>query len=61
MQDDYIMPFYFVQRDSIMTDAQVVDILGALITAAKLSMPIMVALGAIGLALIVCGACMTKK
>jgi len=44
-----------------MTDDQVVDILGALITAAKVSLPIMVALGSIGLALIVCGTCCIKR
>lgn len=61
MQNDYIMPFYFIKRDSVMSDDQVVEILGDLITAAKLCMPIMVGLGALGLMLIICGGCMVKK
>ena len=61
MADDFILPFVFVQRDSIMTDDQVSQILGALITASKLRAPILITLCAIGFLMPIVGGCMFKK
>ena len=61
MQDDFVIPFVFVKRDSIMTDEQVQTILGDLITAGALKIPVLVVLVIISLILLISGACCWKK
>lgn len=58
---DTIFPFVFVKRDSIMTNDQVMDILGDLVTAAKIRAPILVSLILFGLLLVVAGSCILKR
>ena len=60
-QDDIIIPFAFVQRDSIMTNDQVSQILGQLIDANKTKLPILFAFIGLGLIITICGACRFKK
>ena len=61
MQGDYIIPFVFVKRDSLMSEDQVSDILGDLITAGKVKIPILCVLAIAGALLTVCGACCCRK
>ena len=44
-----------------MTDEQVADILGDLITAAKIRIPMLVTFAIVGVMLLVCGGCLCKK
>lgn len=60
-EDDLIIPFVFVKRDSLMTDAQVSAILGDLYTASAVKLPILIGLITIGLLFAICGACCFKR
>ena len=61
MQDDFIIPFVFVKRDSIMTNDQVSQILGDLITAGSFRMPILITLITLGVIFSIGGACCFRK
>lgn len=61
MKGDYVIPFVFVKRDSVMTDDQVQNILGDLITAGNIKVPVLLTSAFLGVALCVVGACVCKK
>lgn len=42
LKTSYVLPFTFVQRMSVMTDEQVKDVLGPIITAGQLKTPLLI-------------------
>jgi hypothetical protein len=61
LDQGFIVPFVFVQRDSIMTDAQVSEILADLITAAQIRIPLLVVFVVLGIFLVAVGGCLIKR
>ena len=58
---DPLIPFVFVQRDSVMTDDQVGNILEALVLANKLRIPVLIGLVTLGTVLLVVAGCCFKR
>lgn len=58
---DLIMPFVFVKRDSVMTDDQVRAILGDLISAASVKIPLLCVFIILGVLLATLSCCCLKK
>ena len=61
LKEDYVMPFVFVKRDSIMTKDQVHDILGSLITSQKIMIPMQVVGIVLTVLMVICSALLCRK
>lgn len=61
LEEGYVFPFVFVRRDSIMSDDEVSQILGTLITAAELRIPLLVTFLVLGFVLALVGCCLVKR
>lgn len=61
LKQNYVMPFVFVKRDSIMTQDQVKNILGDLISANKVKTPLLVTFIALAVLMVICSAFLCRK
>lgn len=57
----YVVPFLFVQRDAIMTNEQVSDILGQLILLSRVRIPCLIVLVILGMVMVATGGCLIKR
>jgi hypothetical protein len=61
LKENYVMPFVFVKRDFIMTQEQVKNILGDLISAKKLQSPLLATFLVLALLTVTCSVLLYKK
>ena len=61
LKGNFVMPFVFVKRDSIMTQDQVKNILGDLISANKIKIPLLAAFISVAVLLVICSALLCRK
>ena len=59
--EDLIVPFVFIKRDSVMTKEQAMYVFRDLVTAAKIKIPPLVVFIVVGLLFVICGGCIHRK